>query len=245
MDYMDPNVSCPQKAVEINHSFNLVHQIPKLKCLSPRLAVVFMQSVEARCKVENEDVVGATPTGIEVVGGYTGFTSSVCQSVHPSVCRRHGLRSISQICCGISISNFIHMLIVAYWFSVMSLPKWPPGGHLGFFGFRTLPLIWLWISTPKFSSTIFVHMGRSLLIYIGGHIGFFAFWTQLGFWCLVWIFSFKFMCMLFVAMDRSLLIISYVTFKIAIWQPYWIFWFLDSKFSLSSKLQWHITGICV
>ena len=143
-----------------------VHQIPKLKCLSPRLAVVFMQSVEARCKVENEDVVGATPTGIEVVGGYTGFTSSVCQSVHPSVCRQHGLRSISQICCGISISNFIHMLIVAYWFSVMSLPKWPPGGHLGFFGFRTLPLIWLWISTPKFSSTIFVHMGRSLLIYI-------------------------------------------------------------------------------
>ena len=47
----------------------------------------------------------------------------------------------------------------------------------------------------------------------------------------------NFMCMLFVAMDRSLLIISYVTFKIAIWQPYWIFWFLDSKFSLASKLR--------
>ena len=31
------------------------------------------------------------------------------------------------------------------------------------------------------------------------------------------------MCMLFVAMDRSLLIITYVTFKIAIWQPYWNF----------------------
>ena len=40
----------------------------------------------------------------------------------------------------------------------------------------------------------------------------------------------NFMCMLFVAMDRSLLIISYVTFKSAIWQPYWIFWSLDSKF---------------
>ena len=28
-----------------------------------RLAVVFAQSIEARCYVENEDVVGATPTG--------------------------------------------------------------------------------------------------------------------------------------------------------------------------------------
>ena len=98
----------------ITHSiWYKMHQIPKLKCLSPRLAVVFMQSVEARCQVENEDVVGATPTGVKVVGGYTGFTSSVCRSVHPSVCRRHGLWSISQVCCGISISNFIHMLIVA------------------------------------------------------------------------------------------------------------------------------------
>ena len=30
--------------------------------LYPR-AVVFAQSIEARCKVENEDVVGAAPTG--------------------------------------------------------------------------------------------------------------------------------------------------------------------------------------
>ena len=38
---------------------------------------------------------------------------SVCLSVHPSVCRRHGFRSISQVCFGISISNFICMLMVA------------------------------------------------------------------------------------------------------------------------------------
>ena len=38
--------------------------------------------------------------------------SSVCSSVGPSVCRRHGFRSISQVCCGISISNFIYMLMV-------------------------------------------------------------------------------------------------------------------------------------
>ena len=37
---------------------------------------------------------------------------SVCPSVRPSVCRRHGFRSISQVCFGISISNFICMLMV-------------------------------------------------------------------------------------------------------------------------------------
>ena len=40
-----------------------MHQILKLKCFSPRLAVVFVQSNEARCYVKNEDVVGAAPTG--------------------------------------------------------------------------------------------------------------------------------------------------------------------------------------
>ena len=33
------------------------------KCLSSHLAVVFAQSIEARCEVENEDVVGAMLTG--------------------------------------------------------------------------------------------------------------------------------------------------------------------------------------
>ena len=51
------------------------------------------------------------------------------------------------------------------WFSAMSLSKWPPGGHIGFFGFRTLTLVWLWISTPNFNGTILMHMGRSLLIF--------------------------------------------------------------------------------
>ena len=40
-----------------------MHQIPKLKCVSSRLVVIFAQSNEARCQVENEDVVGAAPTG--------------------------------------------------------------------------------------------------------------------------------------------------------------------------------------
>ena len=36
-----------------------------------------------------------------------------CGSVRPSVCGRHGFRSISQVCFGISISIFICMLMVA------------------------------------------------------------------------------------------------------------------------------------
>ena len=38
------------------------HQIPKLKCFSSHLAVVFDQSIETSCWVKNEDVVGAVPT---------------------------------------------------------------------------------------------------------------------------------------------------------------------------------------
>ena len=40
-----------------------MHRIPKLKWFSSRLAVVYAQSKEARCLVDNEDVVGAAPTG--------------------------------------------------------------------------------------------------------------------------------------------------------------------------------------
>ena len=53
----------------------------------------------------------------------------------------------------------------AYWFSVMSLSKWPPGGHLGFFGFRTLTLVWLWRSSLNFHGTSLVYMERNLLIF--------------------------------------------------------------------------------
>ena len=88
---------------------------------------------------------------------------SVCLSVCPSVCRRHRFRSVTRVCLGISISNFL--------------------------------------------------------------------------------------CMLFVAMAKSLLIFSDVTYKMAAWQPYWIFRFPDSNFSLASniksKLHWHITCVYV
>ena len=104
---------------------------------------------------------GYTPRPTKLEGGYTGFTLSVCPSVRPSVCRRHGFRSISQVCFGISISNFI--------------------------------------------------------------------------------------CMLMVAVGRSLLIFSDVTFKMAAWRPYWIFWFPDCNFTsalnINFKLQRHNTYV--
>ena len=57
-----------------------------------------------------------TPPPNEVGGGVYWIhlvRPSVRLSVCPSVCRRHGFRSISQVCFGISISNFICMLMVA------------------------------------------------------------------------------------------------------------------------------------
>ena len=153
------------------------------------------------------------------------------------LCRWQGFRDVSQVCFGISISNFICMLMVvigksllifsevtfkmaawwpywifwfpdsqfsfalninsklkwhntyvcvgAYRFSATLISKWPSGSHIGISGFRTLTLVWLWISTANLSGTILIYMGRSLLVF------------------------------------------SDVTFKMDAWWPYWIFWFPD------------------
>ena len=42
---------------------NMSHQISKFKCFSSCFAIVFAQSIEARCQFKNEDVVGSAPTG--------------------------------------------------------------------------------------------------------------------------------------------------------------------------------------
>ena len=135
-------------------------------------------------------------------------------SVCPSVCRRHGFRSITQVCFGISISMlyayWLWLWTGAYWFSAMSItlnmaawlsswilwfpdsnfnltlnikfklqwhikcvyrkepikfqlchfPIWPPGGHFGFFGFRTLISSWLWVSNPNICNTLPACIGR-------------------------------------------------------------------------------------
>ena len=40
-----------------------MYHIPNFKCFLSHLVFVFAQSIEARYYIENEDVVGAAPTG--------------------------------------------------------------------------------------------------------------------------------------------------------------------------------------
>ena len=121
----------------------------------------------------------------------------------------HGFRCITRVCLGISIWIFICMLFVAMgqasWFSVMSYSKWSPGGHIWFSCFRTLTSVWLLILSPNFSTTLLVYM------------------------------------------EWSLFICSDLIFKMAARRPYWIFQFPDSNFSLAlnskSKLLSDITCV--
>ena len=139
-------------------------------------------------------------------------------------------------------------------FSARSLWKWPPGGHIGFFGFQTLTLVWLWISTPNLSGTILMYMCRSLLIFSNVNFKMAARQPYWNFWFPDSNFSLalNINCKLkwhnnYIDMGRSLLIFSDVTFKMAAWRPYWIFWFPDSNFTLAlninSKLQWQSTYV--
>ena len=127
----------------------------------PQICLVFNYLVILNCQVLNSDpllcisVNYYTPAQRSWRGGILDSPCpSVRPSVRPSVCRRHGFRSISQVCFGISISNFI--------------------------------------------------------------------------------------CMLMVVIGRSLLIFSDVTFKMAAWRPYWIFWFPDSNFTLALKINFKL-----
>ena len=226
-----------------------------------------------------------------------------CPSVRPSICRRHGFGSVTQVRFRMSISNCPCMLFVAmsrsilifsevtfkmatwqsYWiflfpcsnfslalhiksklhwhitcvhgkkpidfqycyfqngrladildFSVSGICRW----H----GFRSVTRLFVGYSISNFICILFVAMGQSLLIFRDftfGHIGFFSFRTLTLIW--LWISSPSFSSTLLECMQRSLLIFSNVTVKLAAWQPYWIFPFLDSYFSLAlnikSKLQ--------
>ena len=63
-----------------------------------------------------------------------------------------------------SVAQYLCIWVGACWFAATLISKWPPGGHIGFFGVRTLTLVWLRISTPNFNGTVHMYMGRSLLI---------------------------------------------------------------------------------
>ena len=69
----------------------------------------------------------------------------------------------------------------------MLISKWPPGSHIGIFGFRTLTLVWLWISTANLSGTILIYIWVGAYWFSvtslskwppGVHIGFFGFQTN-------------------------------------------------------------------
>ena len=69
----------------------------------------------------------------------------------------------------------------------MLISKWPPGSHIGIFGFRTLALVWPWISTANLSGTILIYIWVGTYWFSatslskwppGGHIGFFGFRTN-------------------------------------------------------------------
>ena len=79
----------------------------------------------------------------------------------------------------------------------------------------------------------------------GSHIGFLGFQTLTL--VRLWISTPNFSGAILIYMGRSLLIFSDVNFKMAVWQPCWIFLFPDSNFSLAlninSKLQWQSTYV--
>ena len=58
------------------------------------------------------------------------------------------------------VAHYQYVWVKACEFSAMSLSKWLPGGHIGYFGFWTLNLVWLWTSVPNFSSKFAVYIGR-------------------------------------------------------------------------------------
>ena len=121
-------------------------------------------------------------------------------------------------------NTYIYIWVAAYWFTETSLSKWPLGGRIGCFGFRTLTLVWFWISTLNFSGTMLMIWVRAYWFSVtlfskwlpGGHFSVsgrhgFGSVTQVCFGISVS----NFMCMFFVAVGRSLMIVSYVAFKMA------------------------------
>ena len=108
--------------------------------------------------------------------------------VRPSICRYYGFRSLTQVFLGILFSNFICMLFVAMGRSLLIssyVTSKMTGSHIGFFSFRTLTLVWLWISSPNFTgkslcarenANWFSAMSLSKWL-PGGHIGFFSMWN--------------------------------------------------------------------
>ena len=131
-----------------NPSKNLanINRICQIVCAGPNELKIFDKITRYPMKI-NFVVISLYPRPTKLEGGYTGFTLSVRLSVRPSVCRRQGFRSISQVSFGISISYFICMLMVAIGRSLLifsevtfKMAAWRPYWIFGFpdsnFGFE-------------------------------------------------------------------------------------------------------------
>ena len=141
------------------------------------------------------------------------------------------------------------------------ISKWSPGGHIGFFGFRTLTLVCfeyqlqtlvaqylcIWVEAYWFSAVLISKWPP------GSHIGFFGFQT-LTFICL-WIWTRNFNGSILVYMSRSLLIFSYLIFLngclVAILEflGFWTLqatWFRQHNSSLLSNFsfKFHVHVLC-
>ena len=125
------------------------------------------------------------------------------------------------------MAQYLYIWVGAYWFSATSLWKWPPGGHIEFFGYRTNFTLALNINSKlQWQSTYaywqepidfqWPHFLNGCLVAIldfsvSGSHGFGSV-TQVCFGVSVS----NFMCMSFLAVGRSLTIVSYVAFKMAV-----------------------------
>ena len=65
-----------------------MHQTPTLRCFSSRVAVAFAQSIEARCKVENKDVVGQAMLQLHLSDQQLiNYRDAIILKVYDSMCR--------------------------------------------------------------------------------------------------------------------------------------------------------------
>ena len=189
------------------------------------------------------------------LGGDTRFALSLRLSVHPSVCRRHGFRSVIQYCFGISISNCICMLYVAMDRSLLifsdvtfTMAAWQPYWIVWFpyskfwlaFSIRSKLHLCTWEEAYwpiDFQQCHFQtgHLAAMLNCLVFGLCRWHGCWgvTQICFEIsisnFIWILS--------VAMEKNLLIFSDITFKMAAWLSSWVFQFPDSNYSLALKIK--------
>ena len=146
------------------------------------------------------------------------------------------------------MAQYLYIWVGAYWFSATSLSKWPPGGHIGFFDFRTNFNLALNINSKLQWQSTYVygqepidfqwpHFLNGCLVAIldfsvSGWHGFGSV-TQVCFGISVS----NFMCMSFVAVGRSLTIVSYVAFKMAaLW--FWTMFNCNPPIAHCNPLLW-------